>query len=286
MATDRARLIAAAKAIVAILREKLGSEEAVGRALRYARRSTPLRQSGDAQAAPHMQSAYEDFNLNQLSGAFDPILYERAKPLFEAAISCIENPREDIREAMRTVIRMVLDKFGRQAAQNMKPYVIRFFEDLQSDQSKSGVSVEPPVLRPTLTAGGVETKDYLIRKSYVSLQSKKSSLNTESNPRSASAARNRERFAVTLLVVVAALVAIQVGAMIPDTAHVVIEREGRTYFSDRCVSGGLWDSQEKLTVLEAKRLGFVRNVKCVRAGGFADDQMLLARLIFGPSTWK
>ena len=35
---------------------------------------------------------------------------------------------------MRTIVKMVLDKFGADAAQNMKPYVVRFIKDIQSDE--------------------------------------------------------------------------------------------------------------------------------------------------------
>lgn len=60
---------------------------------------------------------------------FDEETYAKAKPLFQQAIANLKDASSDLKEAMRTVVRMVLDKFGAQAAQNMKPYVVRFIEE-------------------------------------------------------------------------------------------------------------------------------------------------------------
>ena len=64
--------------------------------------------------------------------SFDEETYAKAKPLFQAAIANLGEAGQDLREAMRAVVRMVLDKFGAQAAQNMKPYVVRFVSDVQN----------------------------------------------------------------------------------------------------------------------------------------------------------
>lgn len=68
---------------------------------------------------------------------FDEDTYAKAKPLFKEAVANIGDAGKDLREAMRAVIRMVLDKFGAQAAQNMKPYAVRFIEE--SSQGKGEV---------------------------------------------------------------------------------------------------------------------------------------------------
>jgi N12 class adenine-specific DNA methylase/murein DD-endopeptidase MepM/ murein hydrolase activator NlpD len=65
---------------------------------------------------------------------FNEETYAQAKPLFQAAIANLKDAGTDIKEAMRTIIRMVLDKFGAQAAQGMKPYVVRFVEENSTNQ--------------------------------------------------------------------------------------------------------------------------------------------------------
>lgn len=67
--------------------------------------------------------------------SFDEQTYAKAKPLFQAAIANLGEAGQDLREAMRAVVRMVLDKFGAQAAQNMKPYVVRFVSDVQNQDA-------------------------------------------------------------------------------------------------------------------------------------------------------
>ena len=62
---------------------------------------------------------------------FDEQTYAKAKPLFKQAIAHFRDAGQDIKEAMRAVVRMVLDQFGADTAQNMKPYVVRFMEDVR-----------------------------------------------------------------------------------------------------------------------------------------------------------
>ena len=62
---------------------------------------------------------------------FDEQTYAKAKPLFAQAIAHFRDAGKDIKEAMRAVVRMVLDQFGAETAQNMKPYVVRFMEDVR-----------------------------------------------------------------------------------------------------------------------------------------------------------
>jgi hypothetical protein len=62
---------------------------------------------------------------------FDEETYAKAKPLFQAALSNFKDAATDIKEAMRAIVRMVLDKFGEDAARNMQPYVVRFIRDVR-----------------------------------------------------------------------------------------------------------------------------------------------------------
>lgn len=72
--------------------------------------------------------------------SFDEETYAKAKPLFQQTIAHLSAAGSDIREAMRTVVRMVLDKFGAQTAQNMKPYVVRFIADTRDGFEKNGTT--------------------------------------------------------------------------------------------------------------------------------------------------
>jgi hypothetical protein len=61
---------------------------------------------------------------------FNEETYAKAKPLFLAALADFKDPSDNIRETMRAIVRMVLDRFGEDVARNMKPYVVRFIEDV------------------------------------------------------------------------------------------------------------------------------------------------------------
>lgn len=64
--------------------------------------------------------------------SFDEDTYAKAKPLFAQAVAHFQDAGADIKEAMRAVVRMVLDKFGPQVAENMKDYIVRFMEDVKA----------------------------------------------------------------------------------------------------------------------------------------------------------
>jgi hypothetical protein len=68
---------------------------------------------------------------------FDEETYAKAKPLFQQAIANLKDAGSDLREAMRTVIRTVLDRFGPQAAGAMKPYVVRFIEETAGSEKRA-----------------------------------------------------------------------------------------------------------------------------------------------------
>ncbi|MFA5630357.1 MAG: PLxRFG domain-containing protein [Porticoccaceae bacterium] len=69
--------------------------------------------------------------------SFDEETYAKAKPLFQQAIANLSQAGGDLKDTMRAVVRMVLDKFGQQAAQNMKPYVVRFIQDIEQESDSA-----------------------------------------------------------------------------------------------------------------------------------------------------
>lgn len=78
---------------------------------------------------------------------FDEDTYAKAKPLFKEAVANLGEAGKDLREAMRAVVRLVLDKFGAQAAQNMKPYVVRFIEENSSTKGKDEETTTPATVQ-------------------------------------------------------------------------------------------------------------------------------------------
>lgn len=72
---------------------------------------------------------------------FDVDIYAKAVPLFKtvvAALAELGHAGNDLEVTMQTVSCMMLDKFGEQTAENMKPYIVRFIEDraLESDAGR------------------------------------------------------------------------------------------------------------------------------------------------------
>jgi N12 class adenine-specific DNA methylase len=63
---------------------------------------------------------------------FDEETYAKAKPLFASAVAHFKDAGADLKEAMRAVVRLVLDKFGPQITENMRPYIVRFMEDVKA----------------------------------------------------------------------------------------------------------------------------------------------------------
>ncbi|MGH8432980.1 MAG: hypothetical protein ACRERX_00535 [Pseudomonas sp.] len=62
---------------------------------------------------------------------FDEGTYAKAKPLFITVASDLKDARLDLRETMTAVVRIVVDRLGVDAAQSMKPYVLRFIAELR-----------------------------------------------------------------------------------------------------------------------------------------------------------
>lgn len=64
---------------------------------------------------------------------FNDETYAKAKPLFDSAVAHLADAGTDLQEMMRTIINMVLDKFGAGPANAMKPYVLRYIADKRND---------------------------------------------------------------------------------------------------------------------------------------------------------
>lgn len=62
---------------------------------------------------------------------FDEETYAKAKPLFITVASDLKGARLDLRETMTAIVRILVDRLGADAVQNMKPYVLRFIADLR-----------------------------------------------------------------------------------------------------------------------------------------------------------
>lgn len=63
--------------------------------------------------------------------AFDEETYAKAKPLFKQAVAHLGDAGSDMKQAMQAIVNMVMDKFGEEATQRMKPYVVRFVKDVR-----------------------------------------------------------------------------------------------------------------------------------------------------------
>lgn len=107
---------------------------------------------------------------------FDEETYAKAKPLFASAVVNLKNASADLRDAMRAVVSMVVERFGAEAAQNMKPYVVRFIADVRDGTVELGAQDDtrrnaagddqplapvPPLGLPETREGSAETSDGL-----------------------------------------------------------------------------------------------------------------------------
>ena len=73
---------------------------------------------------------------------FDEEIYEKAKPLFLDAIKHLDDAAKDIEAAMLTVIDMVLDKSGPSVVSAMKPYIVKFIDEINSSEISKQLIVE------------------------------------------------------------------------------------------------------------------------------------------------
>ena len=62
---------------------------------------------------------------------FDEETYTKAKPLFITVASDLKDAHVDLRETMTAVVRILVDRLGADAVQNIKPYVLRFIADVR-----------------------------------------------------------------------------------------------------------------------------------------------------------
>lgn len=69
---------------------------------------------------------------------FNEETYAKAKPLFKEALAKYGQAGQDIRDAMRTIIKKLLDKFGYDTTANMQPYVVRYIEDYRTGKLEEG----------------------------------------------------------------------------------------------------------------------------------------------------
>lgn len=67
---------------------------------------------------------------------FNEETYAKAKPLFQAAVANFDQAGTDIKEVMRAVVRLVLEKFGGSVVNNMKPYIVKFVSDYNEEGQK------------------------------------------------------------------------------------------------------------------------------------------------------
>ena len=80
--------------------------------------------------------------------SFDEETYAKAVPLFKQAIANLGQAGADLKDMMRAIVRMLVDRFGPDIAQSIKPYAVRFMEDVYSGKEslnaeRSGAPVEP-----------------------------------------------------------------------------------------------------------------------------------------------
>lgn len=145
-----------------ILAEELGKDKAAGKKpMRTVRQSLGSAAKNTGEGLTNAIDA-----LGELFGGkgklgsgptFDEQTYAKAKPLFLQAVQNFKDAAGDLREAMRAIVRMVLDKFGAQAAENMKPYVVRFIKDVQDGTvSLDGTATATEGERVTLARGFLE----------------------------------------------------------------------------------------------------------------------------------
>ena len=73
---------------------------------------------------------------------FDEQTYQQAKPLFAAAVANFKQAGADIKDVMKAVMLSVREQFGDAVLGNMKPYVVRFVEDVRDGKVSYDESVE------------------------------------------------------------------------------------------------------------------------------------------------
>jgi N12 class adenine-specific DNA methylase len=90
---------------------------------------------------------------------FDETSYEKAKPLFIAGVAHFKEAATDISEMVKLLVRALVKDHGlqRETIENMRPYIQRFVQDVQSgavtlgEQPQEEPTVEPPTETPVAT---------------------------------------------------------------------------------------------------------------------------------------
>ncbi|MNR96070.1 hypothetical protein D3C72_272100 [compost metagenome] len=136
-----------------------------------AKAESALRAAGDALGgvANHAGKALDDAinGLCALLGGgswlnsgltFDEETNAKAKPLFISTAANLKAVSQDLREAMRIVVRMVVERFGAEVAQNMQPYVVRVIADVRDGKA----SLENENERGTVRGDGPQALDEVV----------------------------------------------------------------------------------------------------------------------------
>lgn len=89
---------------------------------------------------------------------FDEETNAKAKPQFISTVANLKAASQDLREAMRVVVSMVVERFGAEVAQNMKPYVVRFIADVRDGKA----SLETENERGTIRGDGPQALDEVV----------------------------------------------------------------------------------------------------------------------------
>ena len=109
----------------------------VAKPLAEAAKSTAsgMQQAAQGLSALFGQKPKDDGTVNLNSGLpveFSKETYEQAKVYFRQALSDFQDAAANIREAMKQLISMVKEMGGNDAATNMKPYIVRFMQEVQN----------------------------------------------------------------------------------------------------------------------------------------------------------
>lgn len=106
-------------------------ERTVGEAAKSAAKNTATGFAAAVQGLGELFGANID-PTSKIVPDLDESTYQKAAPLFRAAVASFGEAAADIREVMRAVIKAVLSQFGKETTAKMKPYVVRFIEDYQA----------------------------------------------------------------------------------------------------------------------------------------------------------
>lgn len=125
-----------AKEVAEVL-EELGESRSAGAAAVSAVKNVA---SGTVDALDALGALFGGNSTLGSGPVFNEETYAKAKPLFKEALAKYGQAGQDIRDAMRTIIKKLLDKFGYDTTANMQPYVVRYIEDYRTGKLEEGES--------------------------------------------------------------------------------------------------------------------------------------------------